>query len=296
MIMKASLMLQIGLKGAMFCAAVVLGLARPLQASSPAPAGAATNAALPPLILSGRQSAPRAVTYSAGVPEILQMLDAGVDAAVILAYIRNSPIAYDPDAASLAALKDHGASAEMLLALMHHGDELRLLPPGTLSAPSVAPASEAAPEAEAAYPESQTTFVPDSAGSTEPLYPTAQFFSYAYVWPGLSWAPVANGRPFSYAPPVDRGKPDGASAGRPALPPPQFGVTPSGSANAVWPALPPPQFGVPSSSAAGAGTRALPGPQFGVARNSGHAGGLAPHSPNAKGGSRSGGRSTGRSR
>src|SRR6266436_1159488 len=54
------------------------------------------------------------VHYSAGLYEILKMADAKVDPEVIKAYIKNSPIAYDPSAAEIIALKEHGLPADGL--------------------------------------------------------------------------------------------------------------------------------------------------------------------------------------
>jgi len=69
--------------------ALVAGLALEAPAVGPA-----TNVA--PLIISGRQSAHPAGTYSAGIAEIIKMLEAKVDAQVILAYIQYSAIPYNP--------------------------------------------------------------------------------------------------------------------------------------------------------------------------------------------------------
>ena len=125
----------------MLFTAVVFGLAQAALAATP-------TTTVPPLILSGRQSARPAGTYSAGIAEIIKMLDAKVDAPVILAYIQNSPIPYNPEATELIALKEHGASTEMLMALLHHGDELRLQLAQAQSAvnpPPAAPAYDYAP-------------------------------------------------------------------------------------------------------------------------------------------------------
>ena len=69
----------------MLFAAMVFGLAQAALAATP-------TTTVPPLILSGRQSARPAGTYSAGIADIIKMLDAKVDAPVILAYIQNSPV------------------------------------------------------------------------------------------------------------------------------------------------------------------------------------------------------------
>jgi hypothetical protein len=114
-----SKIVQTGLQRGMLFTAVVFGLAHAALAATP-------TTTVPPLILSGRQSDRPAGTYSAGVVEIIKMLDAKVDAPVILAYIENSPIPYDPEVTELIALKEHGASTEAMVALLHRGDELRL--------------------------------------------------------------------------------------------------------------------------------------------------------------------------
>jgi hypothetical protein len=69
-----------------------------------------------------RQSARPPGTYSAGIAEIIKMLAAEIGAQVILAYIQNSPIPYNPEATELVTLKEHGASTELLVALLRHGD------------------------------------------------------------------------------------------------------------------------------------------------------------------------------
>jgi hypothetical protein len=140
---------QIGLKaGSVFTAGLFF-----LVNTSPATTAVATtsppaDSAVPPLILSGRQSARPPGTYSAGVTEIMRMLDAKVDEQVILAYIENSSMRYDPEATELIALKQHGASTTILTALLHHGDHWQSPAPAapTTSSPQpVAPAYFYAP-------------------------------------------------------------------------------------------------------------------------------------------------------
>ena len=120
----------------MFFTALVFGLAQAALAVTP-------TTTVPPLILSGRQSTRPPGTYSAGIADIIKLLDAKVDAPVILAYIQNSPIPYNPEATELIALKDHGASTETLVALLHHGDELRLQLAHAQSAANPPPAAPA---------------------------------------------------------------------------------------------------------------------------------------------------------
>src|SRR5262249_44112042 len=57
-------------------------------------------------------------TYnSAGVSDVLKMVDAKVDAGVIKAYIQNSSTAYNPSANEIVALKQHGVSDDVLTAM-----------------------------------------------------------------------------------------------------------------------------------------------------------------------------------
>ncbi|HWV99372.1 MAG TPA: hypothetical protein VNZ64_06720 [Candidatus Acidoferrum sp.] len=170
--------------------AVFLGIA--CASATTAPTNSSPTVA--PLILSGRQSARPAGTYSAGVAELIKMLDAKVETEVMLAYIQGSPIAYNPDATELIGLKEHGASTEMLTTVLHHGDELRLRLAQAESAVNPAPAASAYAYApEPAYP---ATAVAPYADSGEAAYP-AVYSGYAY---GRSWlfgAPLGNRhRPF----------------------------------------------------------------------------------------------------
>jgi hypothetical protein len=133
------------------------------------------------VILCGRQTTRPAGSYSAGLADIIKMLDARLDAAVILAYIQHSPIPYNPEATELIALREHGASTETLIALLHRGDELRLQLAQAQSAvnpPPAAPAYDTAPEA--AYPPYPYEY-PEASGAPYP----AIYYSYGYGWP---WA------------------------------------------------------------------------------------------------------------
>src|ERR1043166_2207922 len=65
------------------------------------------------------------VQFSAGIPEILKMVDAKVEASVIAAYIDSSPTAYKPSASEIIALKDRGVPSEVIAAMLKHGGEVR---------------------------------------------------------------------------------------------------------------------------------------------------------------------------
>lgn len=171
------------LKRGMLSTAVIFSLAQAALAASP-------TMTVAPLILSGRQSTRPAGTYSAGITEIIKMLDAKVDGQVILAYIQNSAIPYNPEATELIALKDHGASTETLMALLHHGDELRLQMAQAQSAinpPPAAPPYDYGPEA--AYPPYPDGY-PDSSYAPYP----ATDYSYVYGGPLAYWPSVSVSR------------------------------------------------------------------------------------------------------
>ncbi len=178
-----------GLKHGMLFAAAVFAFAQEAPAAT-------TTTTVAPLIISGRQSVRPAGTYSAGIADVIRMLDAQVEAQVILAYIQNSPIPFDPEATELIALKEHGGSTELLMALLHHGDELRLQLAQAQSAvnpPTAAAAYDYAPEM--AYPAYPYGY-PDSSYAPYP----ATYYSYAYGWPLAygSFVGISRCRPYRY--------------------------------------------------------------------------------------------------
>jgi hypothetical protein len=168
----------------MLFTAVVVSVAQEAIAATPTPPVA-------PLILSGRQSARPAGTYSAGIADIIKMLDTKIAAQVISAYIQNSSIPYNPDAMELIALKEHGAPTEMLTALLHHGDELRLHLAQAHSTVNGADYDYAPEAPNPAYPYNY----PDA---SYPAYPD-NYYTYA-VWPAVYWplAYVGEYRPYWY--------------------------------------------------------------------------------------------------
>jgi hypothetical protein len=180
-----------GLKRRMLFTATVFGLAQAALAATPT-----TTAA--PLILSGRQSARPAGTYSAGIADIIKLLDAKVDGPVILAYIQNCAIPCNPEATELIALKEHGASTETLVALLHHGDELRLQLAQAQSAANPSPAAPAY-----AYPPAAAYLLYPygyDADASDAPYPATDG-SYASGWPLAYWPSVCIGGygPYWYA-------------------------------------------------------------------------------------------------
>ncbi len=137
---------------------VLAGLAAWLMISGTL-AGAATVASASPTAtnqgeaLSTNQSksfspaVPR-VRFSPGIVDIVRMVQAKVDPEVILAYIKNSPVPYNPGAGEIIALKARGVPQDILAALLEHGAELRtksLAPAQTPAYPPGPPAGPPAP-------------------------------------------------------------------------------------------------------------------------------------------------------
>ena len=85
-------------------------------ASSPRPAAA--------IIITNKtdsSTSARTPYLSAGLPEIVKMHKAGVDASVLLAFVQNSPVAYHPAAEEIIFLRDQGLSSEIISALSRCG-------------------------------------------------------------------------------------------------------------------------------------------------------------------------------
>jgi len=114
--------------------------------------------------------------YSAGIAEIVKMVDAKIDPDVIQAYVKSSRIAYNPTANEIIALKDRGVSAEILTAILQRGGEVR----AQAQRAGVAPAAEAAPRpsSTAAGPVYAPAYVPGAA----PAYP-----AYSYTYPAVQY-------------------------------------------------------------------------------------------------------------
>ena len=123
------------------------------------------------------QEAPGAPTaaparYSAGVADIVKLADAKVDAEVIKTFIRNSPIAYNPSATEIIALKDRGVGPEILTAMLQRGAEVR------------AQSMRAAQGAQRPSPGAVNPYAPAQGydSSTQPVYP-----NYAYSYPAYAY-------------------------------------------------------------------------------------------------------------
>ncbi len=126
--------------------------------------------------------------YSSGVAEIAKMVEAGVGNDVIKAYIQNSTTAYRPDATEIIALKEKGASADVLTAMLTRGGELRSQQARETASPPAAFAPQSADSQYApasAYEFAQPVVYPDYSYSY-PIYDSSYWW-YSYPWPSIYW-------------------------------------------------------------------------------------------------------------
>ncbi len=175
--------IRVSLQTGVLLTTIVFGLLHETWAATPvSPATPPPNPGdlVAPIILSGRQSTRPPGTYSAGVTEIIRLLDAKVEELVILAFVQDSPTLYDPDPAELVALKEHGASTELVTALLRRGEEVRLQLVKALNALNPPPA----PSARDALPEPEPPPEPPAPDAIEVPAPTP-YYTYVYggPWP-----------------------------------------------------------------------------------------------------------------
>src|SRR6267378_6021272 len=154
----------------------VLSAATFFAANSIVPARAVTVANQ-----NGPESSATARPYSPAVSEIVKLFDAGVDKAVIVAYVNNSSAGYRLTASEIIALKDHGVPSEIVTAMLQHNADLR-----TQQGPNQPPAP--------AYNQTPTVTAPYTPQSVYPAY------SYSYPDYGYSY-------PYSYGGYYDYGWP-----------------------------------------------------------------------------------------
>ncbi len=153
--------------------------------------GLASVTFTPALALSSAPSSPSdsaqpaPASFSPGVREVLKMLDAKVDPAVIKAYIQNSNIPFNPTAAEIIALKQRDVPDDIITGMLQRGAEVRT---------QLAQAAQAAtPVPAPATPQSQY-------GATAPYPYSYDYTGYGYPSYGYSYYgyPYAYGYPYSY--------------------------------------------------------------------------------------------------
>jgi hypothetical protein len=124
------------------------------------------------------------IQFSAGIPEILRMIDAKVEGSVILAYIDSSPTAYNPSASEIIMLRDQGVSSEILAALLKHGSEVRA------RAIASAPPAQPTPPTATPYPQSPDYSYAPPMSYSDYGYPSYSYYgypSYSYSYPSYGY-------------------------------------------------------------------------------------------------------------
>jgi hypothetical protein len=116
-------------------------------------------------------NAPR---FSPGIADVVRMVDAKIEADVIIAYINSSRIPYNPGVNEIIALKERGVSPVILTSMLQHGGEVRA---------QMAQASTSAP---AAVPNPYQTANPYPTAATP--YPAPPAYDYG-VQPAYSYYP-----------------------------------------------------------------------------------------------------------
>lgn len=210
----------LGVSGILSITAFNLGAQDADPATDPAPASNANQSLQPPKptlvpvmknteLLEKLKAA--SGDLSTPVQEIAKMSESGTDAAVIQAYVENSPVAYNLKADEILYLNNHGVSSAIITAMIQHGAKLRE-EAGIAQANAPAPPAQAPPASESSY--AVDSGAPVYAASPTYAYPTAPVYypSYAYSYPSYyyPWYPsvgVFLSRPFYY------GRPHGAYYG-----------------------------------------------------------------------------------
>jgi hypothetical protein len=123
---------------------------------------------------------------SPGVDEIVQLAQAGVGDGVLLAYVENSPTAYQLDVEEILYLHDLGISAEVIGAMARHGQTAGGPPPG--SSPAAATGSTA-PVETASVNTNPPASAPENAPPNANAYaitPPVQQVTYNYFYSNLA--------------------------------------------------------------------------------------------------------------
>ena len=119
------------------------------------------------------------VQFSAGVSEILKMVDAKVEGSVILAYIESSPTAYNPSASEIIMLKDRGVPSEVIAGMLKHGSELR-----NRAMASAPPPPQPSPDMTMPYAQNPGYDYAPTSDYSDYGYPSSSvYYSYNYSYP-----------------------------------------------------------------------------------------------------------------
>jgi len=166
----------------------------PLESTSPT---AGVSNAPPP---KQEGTAPRRIRLPTQSDDVLRLVKAKVDQEVVIAFVRNSAIAYNLTAGEIVSLKDQGVSSGIILAMIQRGAEMRAQYRQAAQAnPAYAAPSTATPPLAATAPE--PTAAPQVVYTTQPVYQEypVTYPAYTYSDPAYSYWWYNYGYPYSWA-------------------------------------------------------------------------------------------------
>jgi hypothetical protein len=121
--------------------------------------------------------------YPRNVSDVVKLVKSGTDEAVVLAFIDNSPLAFQPSATDIIRLRDEGVSSKVIVSMLKH--EVQPPPqPQWAAAPQAVPQSVSAPVEAAPQPEAQNTT--ETTPNTTVIYSGSQPYYYG-TYPYYSW-------------------------------------------------------------------------------------------------------------
>src|SRR3954469_7842702 len=171
------------------------GMATVITANSTFPEN--SNQAASALIISGKPQSDHPASLSPGVAEIIALVNAKIDPEVIKSFVQNSAIAYDPSATELIALTEHGTPADIIVAMLNHGADLRARrlqaqPPGY-------PSTQTAVNPQTIYPTDSYGYSGGYSTGSESSYPS-YYYNSGWGWPSYSLPLYPIGiRPYGFA-------------------------------------------------------------------------------------------------
>jgi hypothetical protein len=122
--------------------------------------------------------------FSRGVRDVLKMLDAKVDPGVIKAYVKNAPIAFNPTAAEIIALKQRDVPDDVITAMIQRGAEVRMQ---LAQSAQAAQAAQGAAPVQAPNAPPQTYDYGTAAPDYYPYYPY-NYADYGYPYYGYPYS------------------------------------------------------------------------------------------------------------
>jgi len=128
----------------------------------------------------GNVAAPKAARLSWGLDDIVKLSKAGVDESVILTYVNNSGVAYNPTAQDVIQLRELGVSPQITAALMQRGGEVRQAAAVEAQKQAQATAPAAAPAQPAPVYTPPATYVAPASTVTYIGYPSYPSYNYSY--------------------------------------------------------------------------------------------------------------------